>query len=209
VTGFAYTVDSVEALRALYRDPTPLVLGKKKPVLDAASTRFIASSPFVLVGTTSEDRSIEVSPRGGPPGFVRVIDSGRLAIPDLNGNNLVDSLLNIVRNPSVGLLFVHPGKDETLRVNGRAWVTTDPWLLAGFTSELRTPKAAIGVEITEVFIHCAKAFRRGRVWEPEAWPTLDDVDAVDIIQCQMSIDVPKDVLLEQFKAGYAAELAED
>ena len=102
---------------------------------------------------------------------MQVIDDHRLAIPDLSGNNLIDTITNIVANPHVGLLFVLPGRDETLRVNGRAWLTTDDAVLDGFTAELKRPKAAIGVEVTTAFVHCAKSFRRGQVWD------ADELDA--------------------------------
>jgi uncharacterized protein len=206
---FQHTVSSVEELRTHYREPSKFVLAKKQATLDDPTRRFIEASPFVLLGTSSPGGTVEVSPRGGPPGFVTVLDETRIAIPDLNGNNLVDSMTNIVSNPYVGLLFVHPGKDETLRVNGRAWITLDPEILNSFTGELRPPKAAIGIEITDLFIHCAKAFRRGEVWQPESWKALDPVDAIDMLKCHLSIDAPKEVLLKDFAQGYADDLAQD
>ncbi len=209
MTSFRDTVQTIEQLRAMYREPTDLVRAKKQLSIDAVAGRFIAASPFVLVGTSSPSGAIEVSPRGGPAGFVQVLDPNRIALPDLNGNNLLDSMVNIVTNPHVGLLFVHPGKDETLRVNGRAWITTDPDVLGGFSAELQIPKAAIGVEVTEIFVHCAKSFRRGSVWNPESWSQLDEVDAIDVISSQLAIDMPRSALLQQFADTYAAELAED
>ncbi len=214
-SGFPNTIESLEQLRLLYRQPSALVSAKKRPELDEASARFVATSPFLLIGTASPSGQIEVSPRGGPPGWVKVLDNKRVLIPDLNGNNLIDSMTNILSNPYVGLIFVHPGKDETLRVNGRACLTADETLLRSCTeptADGRTPivpKVAIGVEITDVFIHCAKAFRRGGVWKPESWPTLDEVDAVDILRCQMSIETPKSELLVTFAEGYAQELNAD
>jgi uncharacterized protein len=214
-TPFPNTIDSLEGLREHYRQPSALVQSKKKLQLDDASKRFIGSAPFLLLGTSSPDGPIEVSPRGGPVGWVKVLDNTRLLIPDLNGNNLIDSMTNIVSNPYVGILFVHPGKDETLRVNGKAWITIDPDLLGLCTEPTSdgrtptTPKAAVGVQITDVFIHCAKAFRRGGVWNPDSWAALDDVDAIDILRCQVSIETPKDELLVNFAKGYAEELGED
>ncbi len=212
---FPHTIASLEELRSLYREPSALVTSKKKPELDEASQRFIAASPLLLIGTAGADGRPEVSPRGGPAGWVKVLDSKRLLIPDLNGNNLLDSLTNVVSNPYAGLLFIHPGKDETLRVNGRACLTVDEELLklcAAETADGRTPtvpKAAVGVEITDVFIHCAKAFRRGQVWDPQSWAQLDDVDAIDVIKCQMAIDLPRADLLAMFAQGYAEELRAD
>jgi uncharacterized protein len=212
---FPQTLRSIAQLREHYRQPSALVQAKKKPHLDEASQRFVVSSPFLLVGTASSDGAIEVSPRGGPAGWVKVLASNQLLIPDLNGNNLIDSMTNIVANPYVGLLFVHPGKDETLRVNGKAWITIDPQLLQRCAEQTpdgrlpQLPKAAIAVEVTDVFIHCAKAFRRGEVWNPTSWTTLDTVDAIDIIRCQLSIETPKDELLANFAKGYAEELKAD
>ena len=107
-----------------------------------------------------------MSPRGDPPGFVRILDDNTLAIPDRPGNNRLDSLSNIVANPSVGLLFMIPGFDETLRVSGRATLTTDPELLRQLVVNERVPTLAIVVETTGVFLHCAKAFRRSHLWDP-------------------------------------------
>ena len=110
----------------------------------------------------------DVSPRGDPCGFVHVIDNKTLAIPDRPGNNRLDTLENILANPSVGLLFLVPGFDDTLRVNGQARLSSDPHLLAAMAVNGRMPKLAIVVEVAEVFLHCAKAFRRSGLWDPEA-----------------------------------------
>ena len=212
---FPRALASLDELRSLYRQPSGLVKAKKQVGLDDVCTRFVVASPFLLLGTSSKAGPIEVSPRGGAPGWVKVLDDSRLVIPDLNGNNLIDSMTNILDNPYVGILFVHPGKDETLRVNGRAWLTVDASLLALCAEPIpdgrspKTPKVAIGVQITDVFIHCAKAFRRGKVWNPESWSDLDPVDAVDILSCQLSLDIPKDQLLANFADAYAAELQAD
>ena len=168
---FDNVITTIDAVRELYRHPSDLVRRKKIGVLDEGCRAVIAATPLVLVGTSAPDGTCEVSPRGGPAGFVQVIDDHRLAIPDLSGNNLIDTITNIVANPHVGLLFVLPGRDETLRVNGRAWLTTDDAVLDGFTAELKRPKAAIGVEVTTAFVHCAKSFRRGQVWD------ADELDA--------------------------------
>ncbi len=212
---FADLVTDLAGLRELYRQPSALVQNKKRETLDGVSTRFVESAPLVMLGTASPEGTVEVSPRGGPPGWIKVLDPGRLLIPDLNGNNLLDSMTNIVANPGVGLLLIHPGKDETLRINGNAWISTDSTLIA-LCAEPRAdgsvpsaPKAVIGVQISSVFIHCAKAFRRGSVWQPDSWPLLDPVDAVDILQCQLSIDVPREQLFANFADNYATELALD
>jgi PPOX class probable FMN-dependent enzyme len=205
---FRDVVRSAAHLEGLYPSPSPLVAAKKRPTLDEVSTAFVAHSPFVLLATADGEGRCDVSPRGGPPGFVKVLDAGTLVVPDLNGNNLLDSIRNVVTNGRAGLLFLIPGHDETLRVNGRACITTDPAVLDLFAQEVRRPKVAVGVEIEEVYVHCAKAFRRGGVWQPDTWP-LDVPDGVDILRCQYKLEDSKESLRTAFEEGYAAELAAD
>ena len=204
---FENVITSLEALRELYREPSELVRRKKIARLDDGCRAVIESAPLVLVATSRPDGGCEVSPRGGPPGFVQVLDGQRLAIPDLSGNNLVDSISNIVRNPHVGLLFVLPGRDETLRVNGRAWLTTDDAVLDGFTAELRRPKAAIGVEVVDAFVHCAKSFRRGQVWDPASWAPDVAPSAAELLTCHIELDATPEQLAANLEKGYARDLA--
>jgi uncharacterized protein len=206
VAPFADTIATLEELRELYRQPSELVRKKKIAVLDAGCRAVIERTPLVMVATSRPGGGCEVSPRGGPPGFVQVIDEHRLAIPDLSGNNLVDSITNIVLNPHVGLLFVLPGREETLRVNGRAWLTTEPAVLDGFTAELKRPRAAIGVEVTEAFIHCAKSFRRGQVWEPASWAPDLAPSAAELIVCHIDLDVAPEAVAADLEQGYAHDL---
>lgn len=175
---FHDVVGSEDELRTLYRQPAGGAVRKQIDSLDPNCASFVAHSPFVLIGTSAPDGSCDVSPRGGPAGFVRVLDSQRLAIPDLSGNNRLDSLTNIVASPSVGLLFLIPGIDETLRVNGRAWIVRDAAVLDACEVAGRRPRVAIGVEVSAAYIHCAKAFRRGSVWSPEGWPDVADMPSV-------------------------------
>ena len=121
---------------------------------------------------------------------MRTLDAQRLVIPDLSGNNLLDSLQNIVANSHAGLLFVIPGRDETLRVEGDACLTTDPALLSLWDDELRAPRVAIGIQVRTVYIHCAKSFRRGRVWDPGSWAELADApDACAVLVEQVGLDI--------------------
>jgi PPOX class probable FMN-dependent enzyme len=179
VARFSHLVPDVAALRALYHEPSELIRNKKVNRIDDLSRQYIEGSPFCLVATADAHGHCDVSPRGGPPGFIRVLDDTGLAIPDLTGNNLLDSLTNIVANPHVGLLFIIPGRDETLRVEGEAWLTTDPNLLALWDDELRPPRVVIGVEINALYTHCAKSFRRGRVWDSASWGALTAPDTCD------------------------------
>jgi PPOX class probable FMN-dependent enzyme len=194
-------------VRELYRTPSEIVRRKKIGVLDDGCRAVIAATPLVLVATSAADGSCEVSPRGGPAGFVQVLDEHRLAIPDLRGNNLIDTLTNVVANPHVGLLFVLPGRDETLRVNGRAWITTDDAVLDGFTAELKRPNAAIGVEVADAFVHCAKSFRRGQVWEPASWAPDAAPSAAELLTCHIQLEATPEQLAADLEQGYAHDLA--
>ncbi|WP_103258738.1 pyridoxamine 5'-phosphate oxidase family protein [Tabrizicola aquatica] len=156
------------ALRALFPATHTLAALKSLPALDSHARDFIRRSPFLCIGTQNAEGKADVSPRGDPPGFVAVLDDQTLAIPDRPGNNRLDTQSNILANPSVGLLFMVPGFDDTLRVNGTARLTTDPQILAPLAVNDRVPTLAIVVSVTEVFLHCAKAFRRSRLWDPEA-----------------------------------------
>ena len=150
----------VEDLRAFYGEPHRLARDKVLPRLDRHCRDFIARSPFLVLGTADAQVNQDVSPCGDPPGLVKVLADGRLAIPDRPGNRRVDSLANIATNPKVALLFMVPGFDETVRVNGRATVTQEPALLESLAVQGKPAIAAIVVEVEEAFFHCAKAFVR-------------------------------------------------
>lgn len=154
------------ALRALYPAVTSLAQLKVQAQLDGHARAFIERAPFVCIGTQNLAGAADVSPRGDPPGFVRILDDQTLAIPDRPGNNRLDSLVNILANPSVGLLFIIPGFDDTLRINGTASLVNDPALLESMSVDGRLPRLAIVVQVREIFLHCAKAFRRSRLWDP-------------------------------------------
>ncbi len=146
---------------------------KDRGRLDTQSRRFIALSPFLLMSTSGVDGTCDVSPKGDAPGFVRVLDDARLVIPERNGNKRFDGMQNLLTNPHIGLLFVVPGFDYTLRVNGRACITRDAALLESLRAEGVTPKLAIGVDIQQAFFHCVKSFRRSKLWTKESWPAAD------------------------------------
>lgn len=201
-------IDTLDQLTALYREPSERALGKQLDRIDEGMAAFIDRCPFVVLATSDGAGSVDASPRGGPPGFVRRLDDRRLAIPDLNGNNRLDSYRNIVAHGRAGLLMIVPGKDETLRINGPAAVTTDPDLLAGFTEELRPPKAAIVIETAEIYGHCAKAFRRAKLWDPPSWPALADApDLAAMYTCIWDIDAG--VMRSTLEQIYDEDLAAD
>lgn len=163
------TISSIEELRELYREPSEPVKAKKAGTIGPETATRLTASPFVLLATSSSDGKCDVSPRGGPPGMVITLDEHTIAIPDLGGNNLIDSLTNIVDNPHAGLLVLSPGNDETVRIDGRASLRTDDVILDRWEGLFRRPKLAVVIEVDAVFIHCAKAFRRSGLWDPTTW----------------------------------------
>ena len=166
--------------------------------LDDHCRSFLAHTPFVIIATAAADGRCDASPKGGPAGFVRVLDDHRLAIPDLAGNNRLDTMENLLANPGVALLCCIPGVDETLRINGRASLTRDPDVLAACEIEGRTPRLAIGVDVEEAYIHCAKALRRGAVWHQESWPDTTDMPTM---ACMLRDHVGLEATPEQVRAA--------
>ena len=160
------TVTDEAALRELFPVPKERVILKQMTSLDVYCRRLIEISPFVCLATSNADGRVDVSPRGDAPGFVRVVDDVTLMIPDRRGNNRLDSLANIIANPEVGLLFMVPGINETVRVNGQASLITDQALCDSFTVNGKAPKVVIRITTHEVFFHCAKAFIRSKLWQP-------------------------------------------
>jgi PPOX class probable FMN-dependent enzyme len=155
-------------LRAKMGEVSDLAAKKTLARLDKYARTYIEHSPFLCIGTADEKGHADVSPRGDPPGFVRIVDDRTIIIPDRPGNNRVDTMQNIIANPQVGILFLIPGIDDTLRVNGKASIVDDPAELAPLAINGRPPKLGIKVNIEEVFFHCAKAFRRSRLWEQDS-----------------------------------------
>ena len=153
-------------LRQQYGEPIERARLKVLRQLDQHCRKFISLSPFVCVGSSNENGA-DVSPRGDRPGFVHVLDDSTLALPDWPGNNRVDSLVNIVSNPQVALLFLIPGVDETLRVNGKAEVTTKPDLLSRWDVNGKRPRSVLLIAIEEAFLHCGKALIRARLWHDD------------------------------------------
>ena len=155
---------SAAELRPLYSGPSALVRAKQIDRIDVHCRSFIARSPLVMIGSTHPERGADVSPRGDAPGFVQVLDEHHLAIPDRPGNNRLDTLENLLANPAVGLFFLVPGVEETLRINGTARLSRTQPLLDSMAVDGKVPKLAIVVTVTEAFLHCAKARKRPRLW---------------------------------------------
>lgn len=158
-------IQSVNDLRRVYSAPGERAVKKQLAHLDAHIQRFIALSPFVVVSSSSAALQMDASPRGGAPGFVKVGNDTTLWLPDASGNNRLDTLENIIATGQIGLLFLIPGVDETLRVNGHATVSASPALLAKFADEARPPTTVIEVTVREAYLHCAKAMMRAKLWQ--------------------------------------------
>ncbi|WP_228714146.1 MSMEG_1061 family FMN-dependent PPOX-type flavoprotein [Prauserella endophytica] len=165
------TVSTEDELRDVVEEPAQVILDKPVAGIDDESRRFLEASPFFLLATSADDGSVDVSPRGDPAGTVLVLGDGRtLAFADRNGNRRVDSMRNILRNARVGMLFVVPGVDHTLRVNGTATIVREGPLLERLAVNGTAPDLAITVEVDELFVHCGRAFTRSSLWDKETWP---------------------------------------
>jgi uncharacterized protein len=199
-------------LRAIFGAIDSGAARKSIPFLDRHCRTFIGLSPFICLGTFGANGKADVSPRGDQPGFVQILDDRTLAIPDRPGNNRLDSLSNIIGNPQVGMIFLIPGFEDTLRVNGKAVLTRDPMLLRSMAVNNREPKVAIKVAVEEAFPHCAKAFKRSRLWDPTAqvdrktMPSLVRMIMEQIAEAE-SRQAPK--LDEAQVAAYECEVEED
>ena len=156
-----------EYLRTKFGEIHPLAVAKARPALDKYSRQFISLSPFLVISTADAQGRADLSPRGDPPGFVQVIDDNTILIPDRPGNNRLDTMANITANPNVGLLFFVPGFEDTLRLNGQARITDEPGLLAACAVNGKQPVVGILVTVDEVFLHCAKALKRSKLWNSE------------------------------------------
>jgi PPOX class probable FMN-dependent enzyme len=161
-------VDDVKSLRKLYSEPKDRALNKQLSRLDQHCSAFIALSPFVVIASGGNEEFPDASPRGGKPGFIKILDEKTLLIPDAKGNNRLDTLTNIIASGKVGLLFFIPGIDETLRINGYARLSDHPEMLQHFLHEKNPPKLVISVAVAEAYLHCAKALMRSRLWSIES-----------------------------------------
>ncbi len=176
-------ITSQEELRTYFGEPSHMAKTKEMTRIDDFCRRFIALSPFLVISSAAADGTADASPKGDAPGFVAVLDDTTLLIPDRPGNNRVDTMQNILANPYVGLLFLVPGMNETLRVNGRANITTEASLLEPLAVRGKTPRSGIRIEVRQVFFHCAKALIRSNLWDPDtridrkSFPTMGELMA--------------------------------
>lgn len=200
-------VGDAGTLRKLVGLTKPVAVAKQMARLDEHCRRFIALSPFLCIGSMGPDGRADVSPRGDPPGFVKVLDDRTLVIPDRPGNRRVDTMTNLLALPAVALIFLVPGVEETLRVNGRASLTRDPEILGGMAVDGKTPTLGIRIEVDEVFFHCGKALIRARLWDPArhieraGFPSMGR-----LMRDQTNSDQTVEAMERYVEDGYAREL---
>jgi len=191
-------IDSLDALRALYPPAKERSVQKQLDHLDRHCLRFVQLSPFVVLSSTSAEGRCDASP------FVRAPDAQTLLIPDAPGNNRLDTLENLVGGGGIGLLFLVPGVDETLRVNGRARLLADPALLRTFANEKRTPRLVIEVKIEDAYLHCAKALMRSSLWDPARRIERSTLPSMgEMLRDQIGPQVPAETqeqMLERYKS---------
>lgn len=198
---------SLAELRELLGEPAPNTTAKSLPELDSHARAFLALSPFALLATSGADGTCDVSPRGDAPGFARVLDDRTIALPERPGNRRLDSLVNVLGNPHVGLLFLIPGVSETLRVNGGASIVRDPDLLAAFAVGGREPRVALVVRVQEVFLHCQKAFRRSGLWSAATWPEPGALPTMGrMLVDQLRLETSAEELDADLEDGYLNKL---
>jgi uncharacterized protein len=181
------------ALRSLLGSPSEVVQAKISDRLNDLTRQFVERSPFLCLATSAADGSCDVSPRGDPAGFVHILDERTLLLPERPGNRLADSLRNVLENPHVALIFLIPGVTDTLRVNGRASVVTDPQLLEPCAVEGKTPKLGLLVEVDEAYTHCSKAFLRSELWDPDRYVAREELPSNGELMCAVNPTVdPKE-----------------
>lgn len=187
-----FLIENEADLRAQFPPTHELAIKKEQSKIDKHARDFIARAPFVCLGTHNDKGLSDVSPRGDAPGFVQILDETTIAIPDRPGNNRLDTLSNLTHNPAIGLMFIIPGFDDTLRINGEAQLTADPELLATMAVKGQVPKIAILVHINELYMHCAKAFRRSKLWDPASLQDRNDMPSLMKIMLDQADEAPDD-----------------
>ncbi len=203
------SIEAYDDLREAVGEPIPSIAEKEMPLLDKHARHFLSLSPILFISTVGVDGRADISPRGDPAGFVKVIDDRTILIPERPGNRRADTMSNIVENPnhSVALIFLLPGVEETLRASGRARIVDDPAALADMAVRGKVPQLGILVEIDEVFFHCAKALKRARLWDPDTtidrkeFPTL-----AQITRDQRESDTPLEEIEERLRESYETRL---
>ena len=203
-------IQTLEQLRGLYAAPGERALRKQLDHVDPHAARFIALSPFCVVATGGVHGALlDASPRGGVPGFVKLADERTLLLPDSGGNNRLDTLENLLVDPRMALIFLIPNVQETLRVNGRARLRDEAEFTDRFAEERQRPKLVVELQIEEVYLHCAKAFMRSQLWQPDTWPQRSALPTMNqMIHDQIGAGAPTETQ-EQMLARYRDQLAQE
>lgn len=197
------SITSRDELRKIYKPASERALRKELRQLDGHFKSFIARSPFVLIGSSDGKGHADVTPKGDRPGFVAVLDDNTIAIPDRPGNNRLDTHENIIDEPYVGLLFLIPGMNETLRINGKALITDDEALRQRMAVEGKLPQTVIVVKVEAAYMHCAKAFMRSQLWRPETWPDRSTMPTLgQILTDQIEGNVTAEATDKALAEGY-------
>lgn len=173
MTSGDHLIRSTDELRAIVGEPRKAQQTKAITALDGHCRRWIAASPFVVIASAGSSGRMDISPKGDPAGFVRVLDDTNVAVPDRPGNKRLDTFKNVLENPQLAMIFLVPGRAETLRLMGRAVISTEPQLLASLAERGRDPALALVVTIDEVMFHCGKSMIRSQLWQPDHWPDVD------------------------------------
>lgn len=184
-------ITTLQALRAIYDAPAARVIRKDIGCIDEHIGRFIELSPFLVMASADAAQQLDASPRGGAPGFVKILDAHTLLVPDSSGNNRLDTLENILAKPQVGLLFMIPGVEEMARINGAAALLSDAALLDLFEGEQRRPKLVIQIKVQEAYLHCAKAVMRSHLWDQQAQADRSVLPSMgEMIKAQLQLEGP-------------------
>lgn len=205
---FQDVIETEEQLREVVPAPrVQAVWDKTIAVIDEHCAAFIARSPFVMIASCDRDGRMDISPKGDPPGFVHVLDEKTLAIPDRPGNGRLDTFRNLVTNPRVGLYFLVPGKQETLRVSGSAQVVRDQWLLDDLACKGKPASLALVVHVEEAFFHCAKCVVRSHLWHQSEWPDLAGLAPMGKVMVdQAKLDLPAELVERSLERDIAERL---
>jgi len=200
------TITSHDELRALLGPPTPRVANKARRTLHEVDRQWLAASPFCLVATADADGNCDVSPKGDPAGFTVVLDERTIAIPERPGNRRADGFHNILDNPHVGLIYLIPGRTDTLRINGRARLVRDAPFFEEMVVKGHRPQFALVVEIDEIFSHCAKAFMRSQLWDPQTWQPDVLPSRAQLAKLTDAADIPLADLERHYGPAYLERL---
>ena len=199
-------IDDSDALRSLFRSPSQRALDKEIDHIDDAAARMIGTSPLFIFATSDGER-VDISPRGGNPGFVKVVNERHVAFGDLSGNNRIDSYRNLLQHSSIAMLFMIPGLEETMRVNGTASISTDTEIRNLCTDGDRVPNLAIIVNVNTCFMHCGKALRRSDMWNTSSWPSVDErPSGAELLAAHIDEAEHVDAIATSLEEGYQATL---